>query len=164
MFAIIPSQELLCYSGFPHPPCPIILTVWPAVYSTRNPPLIIELAMKLAIYCKTQHILDSISLWECVCVITFWTNCKINPGVLMACYDYRLWGDFCLVSTSGWEIERNIMLSPSVCERKNILNIGFPAGRQHSHSNNIPPSIHAHFVTVKRGLSNLSHSPHLYKV
>lgn len=44
----------------PHPPFPIILTVWPAVYSTLNPPLIIELAMKLVIYCKTQHILDSI--------------------------------------------------------------------------------------------------------
>lgn len=118
---------------------------------------------KLVICCKTLHILDSISLWECV-----WGGSHFEPTpksrVLMAWYDYRLWGDFCLVSTSRWEIERNITLRPSVCERKNILNIGFPVERQHSHSNDIPPSIHAHFVTVKRGLSNLSHSPHPYKV
>ena len=50
VFAIIPNQELLCYPekaspGFPHPPYFVILTVWPVIYSTHNPPLIIELAM-----------------------------------------------------------------------------------------------------------------------
>lgn len=43
LFVVIQIQELLCYPekaspSLLHPPYPIVLTIWPEVYSTYNPP------------------------------------------------------------------------------------------------------------------------------